>query len=75
MSLILTSYHIFLHLGYTDPVFYQWEIQSGTGDLEHFVSLCTLFALSTNVVDHNFNVADVVNLGATNPEVSQNLLY
>ena len=34
-----------------------------------------LFTWFTNMAIHNFNVAEVVNLGATNPKVSPNLIY
>ena len=62
---------LFSHLGWIDPNFFFqcWEIRSGTGDLEHFVYLRRLSALFTYMADHDFHVADVVNMGATNPKI------
>ena len=54
-----------------------WEIRSVTvnDDPDHFVSLRASSALFTNMVDHNLNVANVVNLGTGNPKVSQKICY
>ena len=50
-------------------------IRSWSGDLEHFVSRSASSALFAKMADHDFNVTDVVNLGAANLKVSQNLLH